>query len=38
MRPLRVRFGRFSMTMPGEVTLFLLAKAFVMLQILLLHF
>jgi len=38
MRPLRVRFGRFSLTMPGEVTLFLLTKIVVVLQILLLHF
>jgi hypothetical protein len=36
MRPVRVRIGRFSLSMPAEVILYLLAKIFVVL-VLLLH-
>lgn len=35
MRPVRVRFGRFSLSMPAEVVLYLLAKIFVVVLLLL---
>jgi hypothetical protein len=37
MRPLRVRYRRFSLQIPGEIFLFLLTKIAVVLH-LLLHF